>query len=458
MLDLSSNQLTYLPGYLGNLTNLEEANLSSNSFSVFPGTIFRWKKLRVLNLSNNKLKVLPPWFKKNIILTHVDLSSNFLGSVPLSWGKLKSLTYFDLSRNNFKYISLSFKTLQKKGNISINLFNNPLGKLPNYEGKISILVHPSTNSSVFVKEKKPVYSYDLTLQGIYYAQQSQYLLGENVKILIIEYGKNLPLIPMFASLSKSVDLFARSVLPDHAQKVGHIIVAPQSTNLRIPIAPAVNLNFLNCESSPENIRGVISRFQNGNGRLINISYRNIEYPPQLITFPGLIIKAIGNETKTFKEREEVFYNLMKSSKKFCSHVILVGALDCSGHRLSSYTNTPGEDEDIYSRTLFATGGDNKKGEELSFKIAEANDLTYSSGTSFAAPLVTGALALLQEKYKYKLATEEITMVDIGNLLLKTADPFRICNKLGKLIRNPQIIGQGRLNLTRALKEAEKKWG
>jgi Leucine-rich repeat (LRR) protein len=57
-LDLSNNQLTYLPSKIKNLKNLKDLNLSNNELTSIPEEIRSFENLKTLTLNNNKLTSL----------------------------------------------------------------------------------------------------------------------------------------------------------------------------------------------------------------------------------------------------------------------------------------------------------------------------------------------------------------------------------------------------------------
>jgi EIX receptor 1/2 len=115
-LDLSSNQFSILPNFVGSLTKLQYLNLSINGIS---GTI-------------------PPQLGNLSSLISLDLSHNsFSGTIPPQLGNLSSLIYLDLSHNSFSGTQL--------GNLSslISLYlshNSFSGTIPPQLGNLSSLM------------------------------------------------------------------------------------------------------------------------------------------------------------------------------------------------------------------------------------------------------------------------------------------------------------------------------
>jgi Leucine-rich repeat (LRR) protein len=59
MLFLHHNKLSYLPGSIDKLINLEVLHINHNRFQEFPRQILSLKKLRDLDFSNNEITDLP---------------------------------------------------------------------------------------------------------------------------------------------------------------------------------------------------------------------------------------------------------------------------------------------------------------------------------------------------------------------------------------------------------------
>ena len=110
--------------------------------------------------------------------------------------------------------------------------------------------------------------------------------------------------------------------------------------------------------------------------------------------------------------------------------IVVGAVD-SNNEISSYSNQAGVLQDIF---MVAPGGD--FGDPIT---TTSNDGSISNfiGTSFAAPAVTGAFALISQKYPY------LTGTDIRNILFASA------TDLGETGID-EVYGHGLLNIDGAM--------
>ncbi|MCX6745621.1 MAG: leucine-rich repeat domain-containing protein [Candidatus Parcubacteria bacterium] len=101
-LDLSNQNLTKVPDYVFNLTNLQELNLSNNKLTgAIQSQIGQLKKLKVLNASNNLMTGIPAEVGQLTNLQILDLSNNQLTGLPNELGNLKNLQTFNISGNNY---------------------------------------------------------------------------------------------------------------------------------------------------------------------------------------------------------------------------------------------------------------------------------------------------------------------------------------------------------------------
>lgn len=112
--------------------------------------------------------------------------------------------------------------------------------------------------------------------------------------------------------------------------------------------------------------------------------------------------------------------------------IVVGSVDKNGN-MSSYSNTAGLQKDFF---MVAPGG-NVSTTELIYTTKPGENYGYTYGTSFAAPMVTGAFALLAQKYPF------LTGAQIRDILFSTA------TDLGT-IGVDDIYGHGLLNIAKAM--------
>ena len=75
-LDLTGNNIEYIPESIGNLANLNKLLLGKNNLQELPGSIGKLTKLNTLVLGFNKIKTLPKSIGKLSELTCLFLNSN----------------------------------------------------------------------------------------------------------------------------------------------------------------------------------------------------------------------------------------------------------------------------------------------------------------------------------------------------------------------------------------------
>jgi small GTP-binding protein domain len=83
-LDLSENNISEIDDdVFENLENLVELNLSFNNLTYLPTSIGKLKKLKRLILSGNKINHLPKEFENLVSLEYLDFDNNPIGNVPM---------------------------------------------------------------------------------------------------------------------------------------------------------------------------------------------------------------------------------------------------------------------------------------------------------------------------------------------------------------------------------------
>jgi internalin A len=136
-LDAAHCQLTILPECLGNLSALVSLELGDNRLATVPESIGRLAGLTSLDLSRNRLATVPESIGHLAGLTSLDLSRNRLATVPESIGRLAGLTSLDLSRNRLATVPESIGHLA--GLTSLDLSRNRLATVPESIGRLARL-------------------------------------------------------------------------------------------------------------------------------------------------------------------------------------------------------------------------------------------------------------------------------------------------------------------------------
>ncbi|MFA4931040.1 MAG: leucine-rich repeat domain-containing protein [Patescibacteria group bacterium] len=106
-LDLSNQNLSQVPAYVFDRTNLEELNISHNRLTgAIPAEIRQLKNLRILDASDNQMTGVPAEIGQLNNLEKLDLSNNQLTGLPYELGNLSNLKILDLSGNNYSQLDL----------------------------------------------------------------------------------------------------------------------------------------------------------------------------------------------------------------------------------------------------------------------------------------------------------------------------------------------------------------
>ncbi|MGQ4389689.1 COR domain-containing protein [Streptomyces sp. SAS_270] len=136
-LDLSSVQLTEVPGELADLTHLTHLSLRGNSLTALPEWLGNLTELTNLDLMVNPLDELPGWIGNLVNLTDLELNASQLTSLPESIGNLTRLTALFLNENKLTGLPSSF------GNLTslelLNLSGTGLTSLPDSMGNLTKL-------------------------------------------------------------------------------------------------------------------------------------------------------------------------------------------------------------------------------------------------------------------------------------------------------------------------------
>ena len=136
-LDLSNNQLTFLPAEIGKLVTLQQLDLSDNKLTFLPAEIGKLVTLQTLYLYNNQLAFLPVEIGQLVALKILNLSFNQLAFLPVEIGQLVALKILNLSFNQLTFLPVEIGqlvTLQQ-----LYLYNNKLTFLPVEIGQLVAL-------------------------------------------------------------------------------------------------------------------------------------------------------------------------------------------------------------------------------------------------------------------------------------------------------------------------------
>ncbi len=88
IMDLRNQELTEIPDFIWNFTQLEELYLDFNKISIITEKIISLSNLKILSISSNRITILPKNIGDMINLQKLNLNNNFLITLPSSIGKL----------------------------------------------------------------------------------------------------------------------------------------------------------------------------------------------------------------------------------------------------------------------------------------------------------------------------------------------------------------------------------
>ena len=133
-LDLSGNQIQFIPDAIGNLVNLQELNLSVNQIKVIPNAIGNLVNLQRLCLRLNQIQAIPDVIGNLVNLQELALSCNEIKGIPDVIGNLVNLQGLYLWENQIQVIP---DAIEKLVNLKkLHLAKNQIQVIPNAIGNL----------------------------------------------------------------------------------------------------------------------------------------------------------------------------------------------------------------------------------------------------------------------------------------------------------------------------------
>lgn len=105
ILDLSYNEIEYIPQDIAKLENLEVLEISWNNL-ISIDNLFKLVNLKHLDVSYNHIKVIPPGIENLEDLLYLDISFNQINTLSYQITKLKLLYHLDVSWNDIKDVKI----------------------------------------------------------------------------------------------------------------------------------------------------------------------------------------------------------------------------------------------------------------------------------------------------------------------------------------------------------------
>ncbi|XP_029166333.1 leucine-rich repeat protein 1-like [Nylanderia fulva] len=129
LLDLSNNDISFLPKELGTLPHLQSLNLSHNKLGKSAQSKWTWlqqvalkNNLYILDISDNLLTELPLQIGQLKVLRELKIRNNNLIQLPQNIGTLNKLEFLDVAENNLEFLPamiqyLTLSTIDLSGNL-----------------------------------------------------------------------------------------------------------------------------------------------------------------------------------------------------------------------------------------------------------------------------------------------------------------------------------------------------
>ncbi|KAL8160758.1 hypothetical protein V2J09_002295 [Rumex salicifolius] len=141
VLDVHSNQLTWLPNSIGCLSKLKLLNLSGNLLRAIPKTIENCRSLEELNANFNNLTALPETIGFELInLKKISINSNQIAFLPYSTSHLTMLHVLDARLNRLRSLPEDLQNLVNLKILNVSQNFHYLQKLPSSIGQLPSLI------------------------------------------------------------------------------------------------------------------------------------------------------------------------------------------------------------------------------------------------------------------------------------------------------------------------------
>lgn len=338
-LGLGNNQLTSLPGSLGDLTSLVDFYLYNNQITSLPSEIGNLVNLNTLWLYNNQLTSLPPEIGFLTNLVSLRLENNQLTNLPSEIGDLNTLSELNLQSNQLASLPSQIGDLANLTNLLLD--HNQLGILPESIGNMSNLTSLYLNDNQLTSLPESIGNMSsLTYLYLYHNQLTELPISFGNLSMLSELhisdryqqsGNQLTSLPdSFGNLTNLTKLYLSSnqltTLPMSFGNLTNLtelqINYNQLSNVPDSIGNLTNLTKLYLSTNQ------LSNIPDSIGNLTNLTYLHLSHN-QLSSIP----ESIGNLTNL--STLNLGYNQLKSLPGTVSNLTRLRYLELSNNQLTS---------------------------------------------------------------------------------------------------------------------------
>jgi Leucine-rich repeat (LRR) protein len=133
ILELTLNEINYLPRYVGDMIYLQDLYMASNNFKDIPDHVYELPNLKRISFADNEITEIPEKLIAKEGIEEVYLGKNDISEIPPSLFEMKDLKVLQLDRCLLTYLSPDIAKLQTL--TVLNIGWNGLRDLPYEELK-----------------------------------------------------------------------------------------------------------------------------------------------------------------------------------------------------------------------------------------------------------------------------------------------------------------------------------
>lgn len=338
------------------------------------------------------------------------------------------ITFQDCDDNNLHYYLNKTKNINAIESASLNYYLKPQ--------EIAISDDPYYDYQYYLNTINCNWNFDSIENSIYVGIIDTGIDGNHPDL---QKNINRELSHDFSGSNDSINYEPLVDSVGHGTQIAGIIGATSNNGIGIKgIMPNVSLvslkisNDLSQSGALYNAVEAINYANEKNIKLLNLSWMfpsDFDNPLKqaISNYDGLVICAAGND---YVDIDNKYINNRYPSLYTNDNIISVGATDCNDNKVN-YSNYGIKSVDLFApgHNIFTTN---------STTLYNEKEYISASGTSFAAPMVTGVAALILALYP------QLKPLEIKEVILKNVDPL-------DNLKDMCVTG-GRLNAYNALSE------